>query len=917
MRGRAAIVLTGVAALVVGLTFLGVQGHGLGVVGEEKLNQRLEPGRVTLSDVVEQLNFGDDVGRYSLYAALSEEAPEAFVVLLDDDIPFDASAFSVFGKGAGVREISETSADQTLRAAAKAYRRTIQLQGLATRSGVYRAGGNWYDFELHVLDLPVTALTVELDLPPGRSKGDSEMLYVLDVRLLGPEADESLGESGMSETSNLLRRPAPSNPWALEAALTLALLLLGGLFIPRRILAGPVRPAASLIAGLAVQGVVGAFGRGWSVVFLPLTFGLLIAVAFRLKGVATGWTRRDVPALTISAIAVGSAVALTRQMGLVHVSTDTAGYLGRAAVQARDLTGFTVPTGQSSGYVSLHAAGHLVGADAMFAVGLLVFFAALGLVANVALRAAPRVPAGLALFVVFGVLVGTDFIRRIAMLLNSHVIVAAFLLLLSVLWLSDLPAAGRFDPVPTLAALVGVAVIFARPEGIAYVAVFLAGTLGMTGWERWRPVWWAGGIGVLIQVLPGVVSGPGGLGRTELGLIVAGSILAIAPSVLLGLPRGLLNTVPLLAVSLPWTALLLLRDDNLRALLTNTQSNLFVGTGGWGLSAVSLLLLLGVAAVLWSVALRRGNGGALLPLWTLLLAYPPVVLLIRGLGEQTGGRAHWHDSVNRMWVHLLLLVALLVVMSIRAFHQQSPDAAATSRANAWSLLAAGAAIGAISLPALAWDPTFVRETPRSETIAREQPEWDGLRAGDGWRLTGRVGPELVGLQSVVTTVPLDLSSVDAGSLRQPGELCVGMRMGDFDRALTGQVEFAVASGGFEATGQASLTERDDLLEGVFRASVCFPVAEEDGGLGALGTDALITVRGRGTGEDSAPAVILDSEGTPVVSAELRWADPPQAWEPAVRHGPRVSAVFAGLLLLGLLPPPAHRRVHGIPRAGIT
>jgi len=898
MSSRVTVALSGVAALVVGLTVLGLGGSGLDVVGQEKLDQRLEPGRLALSDVVGRLTSGEDTGRYALYVALAEEAPGTVAVLLDADLPFDATAFGVFGDGAGTIEASAVTAGETLRRAAKDHRTSVQLQGLATRAGAYRDGGTWYDFELHVLAPPVPALTIE----------HADVLYLIDVRLLGPEAARSLDDLGELKDSGSARPLRARRPGVIETAVMMLMLILGGLLIPRTVLTGPVRPAAALIAGLALQSALGAFARGWAVLLLPIAAGALFAVLLRRRGDATGWTRRDVPALALATGVIGACVALTREFGLVHVSTDTAGYLERAVVRARATTALVPPSGRSSGYEALHAAGHLVGADVMFAVGPLALIAGLVLIAGLALRA-PRQPHAIVAFVVVaGVLVGTDFIRRITMLLNSHMVVAVFLLLIAVLWLElDAPR----DPPRTLApvaAVLAAAVVLGRPEGIAYIALFLAGTLGRECWQRWRPVWLVAGMVVLAQVLGGVAGEMGGLDRTGSGLLAVGLALVVAPFVLGLLPLRLLGTVPALALLAPWILLLAVRTEDVQNQLANARSNLFGATGGWELSAVSLLLLVGIAAALWAVALRRGDGGAATPLWTLVLAYPPVVLLIRGFAQGgVGGRAHWHDSVNRMWVHLLLLLALLIVVSVRARPEHERGEDASSGARGLSLLAVAAAIGAVVLPALAWVPAFAREQQRVEVLAVEQREWDGRGIGDGWRLTGIPGPELTGIQSVLTTVPLDLGAVDAVSLGQPGELCVSMRLRTFERDLTGLIELTVTSGDLDTAGEVAVDELEDHSYGVARAPLCFVLAEEDGGIGALGDDATITVRGRGTFAGAAPAVVLDSEGDPVVSVELRWSDPARAGEPFVRHGPRVAAVITGLLVLIVLLEPGRRR----------
>jgi hypothetical protein len=903
VNARELIALAGAAVLVVSLTVLGLAGTGISVVGEEKLDQRLTPGRVTLTDAAAGINSDPSQGRYEVYTTLAELAPGVSAILLADDLPFDENAFRAFGKGERVVRLQTIDLNGTLGTAVGDYLSGFAPRHSAVRTGLYRHAGAWWDFELHALGQPVERIFLELGLPAGRSPGE-EVLYLIDARLLDPSAVEAAQELiGQAERAPVLRLPSDL-AWGAESAVLLAVLLLGGLLLPRMFLTGPARPAAALIAGLALQSVLGAFGLGWGVIILPVLGGISIAVALRRRGIAAGWVRSDTPPLLAAAGIIGAGVFATRALGLVHVSTDTAGYLGGAFAQAQSATGVALPTAKSPGFVALHASANIVGADALFALGPVALLAGLVLIAQLALRAPRNGPAIIAFVVVAGVFGGTEFLRRMTMLPNSHIVVAALLLLMVVLWI-ELCGSGRFEGGAPLAALLGAAVVLGRPEGVAYVALLLAGTLGSRNWRHLRSVWALSGAAVAVGAVASIDRGAGALDRTQVGLLTSGFLLMFAPIVFDRLPAGLRRVGPALALAVPWVLLFAVRTDAMRDGVVNARTNLFESAGGWGLAVVSLLLLFGVASVAWGQALRRGNARHLFPLWLFIAGYAPMVLLIRGLGSATGGRVHWHDSVNRMWAHLVLVLALFVVMSVRTWQETDRSRPPTGGWRGWSALATAGAAGAIALPGLAWAPLFASEKTRDEIVVEEQPEWDDRGVGDGWRLTGIVGPELAGLQSAVTVVPLELDVVGSESMKQAGELCVGVRLGTFDRELVGQVEITVESGALSASGNLSFAELEDSFAGVARARSCFALTEEGGGMSALGDDLLIMVRGQDARLGSAPAVILDSAGNMVVSADLRWSDSPQPRESLVRRAPPIAAGFTGLLMLAgpLLPRP--------------
>ena len=869
------------------LVVLEAGGGGLAVVGDDKADQRVAPDRVSLTGVAARLNFAPDRGRFALHAALAEEVPGAILSVVSADDPIDAGRLLRVGRASAVRLASQEDREPLERAI-----ETLVAQrgfvGLATRSGSVRHAGQWWEWELHLLDADARDLVIHA---PGG------LLVVADARLLPPDARASI-EPAAPVRAGRVRTAEPLTAGLVEASLLLGLLLLGGLLLPRGLLAQPQHLPAALIVGLAALGVVGSFTRGVLLIPTLLVVTTVLHALLSLKGHAVGWRRHDLGLLLGAASVLGALAVAVRTFGLVHVSTDTIGYLDASSELAATGPSLGSPSGGSASLVAIHALGAMVGVDGIFSLGPASMLAGALLLLGAALREphdAPTVVLGL---VGVALLAASGFVRLLTMLVNSHAYVAVLLLTLAVLWRGTLAHPSDRAGTGPAAGLLAAAVALGRPEGPVLVLLLLAGTLVARRWTAWRPAWFAVGGVVLARPAAQLLGGSVDDGTSDRVLIALGVAALLAPFIIRRLPSRWRRALPASLIGSAWIILAVSADrGSMPGLVGNTRENLLSGAGGWGLTVPTLLVLLILAAALAGSRRSVRGWGALAPLATPVAGFLPVMLLVRAFGSESAGRVHWHDSNNRMWLHVVPILLLLVFETARTW---SDARLAGERATPGipQRLAAGAAVIALALPAFAWQPTFARESPRDAVLLAEQAEsrWKGDGVGGQ---TGRVGPTLIGLETVLTRVPFDLAVLSSADPARPGELCVGVRLGTFGRSVIGGVEIAVVSGRLDSSEVVDVRDLEDLE----RALVCIDLDEQQGGIGLLGDDALITIRGRGTVEGAAPAVMLDEAGAPVLSVDLSWSDAPRRDEPLVRMVPPVALIgIASLALLMLLAP---------------
>lgn len=254
--------------------------------------------------------------------------------------------------------------------------------------------------------------------------------------------------------------------------------------------------------------------------------------------------------------------------------------------------------------------------------------------------------------------------------LNAHIYMALGVLLIVA---GGLIATrhGRFD-VPT-AGLVSVGVIIAttaRVEGIVTVGVLLAWLASMKWLSTWRdrgllflPIalsglvlsWWLGASGSEV---------PASFGVSPLlvaGVTVMGAALVITPVV----DRVRFTFLPLVVTVV--FALLIrvpLTSDNPVGIVMTQFNNVVRGYGGWGVAALAL----GVAVVVLGWRSRSEAYRSLMVLSGLLIFTTLFSKLFDGDGFGAGfGRDGFYDSVNRMWLHTLGVVAVTMVVGFAEF----------------------------------------------------------------------------------------------------------------------------------------------------------------------------------------------------------------------------------------------------------
>ena len=890
MSYRARGLFAGALLSVVMMAVLEV-GSGLAVVGDTKADQRLAPDEISLTGVAARLNFEPDSGRFSLHAALAEEHPGANFVIVSESDPVDRGHLLRVARGSEVH-LAPADGREPLGRAVRALVAERGFVGLAARLGSVRFGGQWWSWELHVLDADARDFVIHA---PG------DLLVVADARLLPPEA-RAFVQRPEPDRVDPVGTMTPMAAGLVEAGLLFGILLLGGLLLPRELLAGTLRLPAALIVGLGGLGVTGSFVRGALLAPMLLLATAALHVLLLRRGHRPGWGCHDLGPLLLAAIALSGLSVAVRVLGLVHVSTDTMSYLDASGALAGSGPSLGGPSVRSPSLVAIHALGALAGVDGIFSLGPVVMLGGTLLLFGAALRGPRYAPAIAAGVMAVAMLATSGFVHLLTMLVNSHAYVSALLLLLAVLWRQTIAdPSGRTGVGPAASLLAG-AVALGRPEGAVIILLFLVGTLVTSPRSGWEKAWYAVGAVTLARALP--LLDVSLLTRTsDLVLLALGTGALVAPLVTRRLPRGLRHALPWGLVAALWLALLASSGSaRMPELIDNTRENLFTGAGGWGLAVPVLLVLLILVAALSGSQPNRKAWASLAPLATFVVGFVPAMLLVRAFGSDSAGRVHWHDSNNRMLLHLVPILLLFVVEAVRAWSdaRRSGEEAAAGPALRFTT---GAVVVVLALPALAWEPVFERESPRRAELLAEQPE--SLWKGDGLGgEAGNIGPILVGLEAVLASVPLDRDALSAGDPSRPGEVCVGVRLGTFGRPLSGEVEIVVASGRLESSGVADVQDLEDLE----RAIVCIALDEEQGGIGLLGDDALITIRGRGTLEGAAPAVMLDDAGAPVLSVDLSWFDAPRRDEPLVRLVPPVALLgVASLALLMLLAPRRPRR----------
>ena len=640
------------------------------------------------------------------------------------------------------------------------------------RRGQYRGGDPW---EIHLAGPDPIAL---LALPSGSG------VALLDVRLLDEATVIALGllEVGSERDPRSWARSRDEPPTLLrgtsgEAGVLFALLILGGFLIPSG--RGRVeRLALAVIAGVALHGALGILlVPGWWGPLVTVAAAFALGLLARRRGLAAGWRREDLPSLAGAAALIVGVVAAARASGLLLLTGDSHHYWGGGAALADGTFGvIALDVKRGISQEALHALGFLAGAEGLQALNPVLLVAGLSLVAVASSRKAAVAPIAALVSLSF---VASPQVRAITAFLGGHVLVGVLLLALIVLLRDeDDGGSGAADIWlrPAVASLIA-ALVVTRPEGGALAALILLGAS-------------LGGRGSAGRARESIVTAWFDLGIASLfwgGVLAVGAIrfdgdrsaaidllLAIGLAALAG---GLIHRVAALHI---WRALVLaagatlwavtfwlLAQDRVR-FVDAAVENLGRGEGGWGVLGPMLLITAVVA-----LALTAGSDSADVQAARLLIiGFVPVALLAKlGDGLQVpeeglerllsgGGRVGWGDSINRMWMHGVLVVGYLLVR-------------ASQVASRFGVVPILALVVLGPWFAFQWQPTHV-------PIRSELQERLFLEAGGEDAMV-----ELVDGLVVEQALSVDLASLPASST--PRTVCVDVPLATFDRPVGGQI----------------------------------------------------------------------------------------------------------------------------------
>ena len=793
----------------------------------------------TVLTLVGALDDSED-GRYSVYLAMRRAAPGAEVVV-DPATPSIADHYVKAIGAAGTVRRGSLDADSL--AATRVLLRTREDD----EAGTYRDG----PWELRLAPGPVARLHV---------LHDGTATQLIDARLLpgagdGAPAPLSAGDATSARSAD--DPPSLVRAVTVETAIMLLLLLAGGLLLPRDLARPAVRMPLALIVGIALLGTSGLARLPglWGLV-AAVTVGAVVGVAARLRGVPIGWARGDGRWLVAGIVGLAGIVTWARWFTFVFITADSHNYLAGGAALADGLTGFSsVTVKRGVAQQALHAPAFALGAEGLQSVGAVVLAATVVLLAGLLHRSAGR--AGPISAVLIGLTaVASPQLRVFAAYVNAHMLVAAFLLALAVLLAADRTGQER-AVLPAIVALSG-AVVLSRAEGPLLVGLMLLGTLAVPSDRlRFSGAWRA--LGVLVLTWFALLqSGQPGLSPAFALLAATGTLALLAPDVLGRLRPAWQQRVPLIAGVILWgiTAALLVAGAlglTRNVFIEVAVENLGRGDGRWGTVGIGLLLLAVVV-----IALGGDDDPGLAPGRWLLIGFVPVTMLAK-LGDHGqvagaswtdlfsgGGRLGWDDSVNRMWMHAVLVVLLLAVLHLRTGRDSTVSRASRSSQHTSRL-------GVVRTVVLSFVAVWI--------ALQWQPH--ALPRPTGFDVTAAVvsGDRPVGelVDGAVVRQDVSAATVDLPAGGVPRAVCVDVRIVTFGRTNAGTLTLAVTFDGITGTETFAAA---DLVDWEWRRA-CVDLDEVDTPV-VLGPLPPIIVEVRAEGAPPGAAVsVLQADTAPV------------------------------------------------------
>jgi hypothetical protein len=728
--------------------------------------------------------------RHALYAYLRSEAPGARVVIDAADPAPNVAALSL----------------RTLGAVGAVERQPIG-------EGTLGAGG-WIPNTPPDVNGRLRAQAWELHREPGTI--DTVLVGRIDDRtiVVDRRSVPALAVPVWDEGTTAPQAPALVRAVTGETLLLLGLVLLGGLVLPRPLGPRAARPALALLAGAAVQAVTGyLFLAGIAAMGAGVVLAFAVNRWLRTRGSPSGWARDDLPALLATTVIIALTALVVRLEGLVVVTSDAIAHVVRAIALGDGLMGLAdLNEKRPLALAAINAPAHALGVEGLHSFGWImlvasgVLLAALPLALRQVDGRSQRIGAIAAGAAALAFVVQVPLLRTMAAFLNTHLLVAALLLLLVVLWVHDGGEVPRRDLVP-IGTITLLALIPTRAESVLVVGLVLLATLAV---GRDRPTWpWAwvavgGGLAAWngLHVVSGLMSGTQpSFPVTALTVVGIGTLLALP--VLSRLSASVRRTLARATMAAFWLLVVGLLSSVIGSgagALEGLRVNLGEGEGAWGVFAPVLLVLVVLALVAGSLRMDRR---LVLVRWLVLGAVPSVLLAkaadgTEGAGADEFGAAldtaltlgarigSWGDSANRMWVHFVLValayVAMTAVVALRGDGSEQEGAGTPSdipdgahdRATGLrpvAVLLVGGAVLAMLLPA--WSPTYLGPVAPATTVSIVQVD-----PGDA----GVPGTELVAgvrRESRLTTPALDLPD-DARDVT----VCARLRFTDLGRIVT-------------------------------------------------------------------------------------------------------------------------------------
>ena len=903
-----AVVLV-VGALLDATVHRDVTGAELPTVGER------EAARAEATDVVfertvptllgEVLDRGAIDGRFALYVALRERAPGATVLL---DEASTASALPavylrVLAAAGDVRPFDAAGADAPV--------------GPPSVSGTFR-NGPW---ALH-LDRGTVAEVLIFERGGTMLAVDSRLVRAVQL-LGGPDDAAGVLEPAVTSARSPDNPPTLVSTIVLETLLLGALLILGGLLLPREHLSGFTgwgRASLAGVVGVALHGTLGLLlplGL-WGLVATVATtvmFGLLL----QRSGVEIGWRRSDAGPLLAVLAGLGGTVALVRTSAFVTLTADSFNHWVAGAALADGALGIgDLELKRGVVQAGLHATGFALGIEGLQSVGPAVAFLAAVLVVAAAQTQRAR---GYASLLLLGLLLSTQG-RAMMAFIGAHVLVSSLIAALVMLVGTARTRREELASLPAFAALAG-ALVLLRAEGPLLVALVLLGVQAVA-WDRprWPSGWatlgaitigWAGivslGQGVPVANLP--------VALPLLGLL--GVMLVGVGPVLASLPARARQMLPTLTGTLLWIVTLWLLSRDSVNFLDAVVQNVGRGAGGWGVTG-PLLFVTGALAVAGTRASLDPvvNAGRLF-----VIGFLPLSLLAKlgdGLQDPTaelglllggGGRSGWGDSVNRMWVHVVLVVVLLLVRSFGRSDDElaaGPDRRDDQRGHTGSSSAPSGSRGGrcgsgiLSMSVLVafgivvvanWQPDYALGlvTVRDEVLRQVDGDAAMVELTDGVTVT----------QSIILPPQI------LNSARPIVGLCVDLPFITFDRRTVGEIELIVSSGELRASRVLDGRDVADWIPVRICLAPETPVLHEDSGL--LENALVITLIGRDAPPGAAVGVLEGTAFGPGATFRTP-TDPEGAFQ---QSGHLVSDVVLQVERpVGLLESPVERSVRLLP-----